>query len=145
MANLNIKLNLANLEKVGVTTLNGANGAVKCVVIPVDDNKIFVSEKGLYLDLVAIETKESKYGDTHFIKRQLTAEERTQEKLSGERKGKILGNVKPIAYQQAAAPDNNTVYSQIPQNNTAQPTQPAAQPQQPSVPTMPMSDESLPF
>ena len=110
MANYNERINLANLEKVGVTTLNGANGPVQCVVIPVKENNIFIGDKGIYLDLVIIETKDSKYGDTHFVKRQLSKDERAQEKLSGQRIGKILGNLKEIA--PTSGTYNGETYSQ---------------------------------
>ena len=43
--NYNVKIDLKKLEKVAVMNIQGKNGLIKCVVIPVEENNIFVSEK----------------------------------------------------------------------------------------------------
>lgn len=103
MANYNAKINLAKLEGFGKVTLQGKSGTSKrCVVLPIDDCHLFEGKDGTYLDLTIIETNNSQYGDTHFITRGKSQEEREQEKATGERlRLPILGNLKPFGGQTA--------------------------------------------
>ena len=101
--NSNIKLNLAKLNKVAAVNLKGKSGnVVKCVVIPVDENDIFLSEKGgIYLDLVAVAMKEERYGQTHFIKRAIP-DEKYKSMTDEEKKNiPIVGSISPIKAKQA--------------------------------------------
>ena len=43
--NYKLKIDYAKLKRVGVAHIQGKTGKVKCVVIPVDENNIFLSEK----------------------------------------------------------------------------------------------------
>tara|TARA_A100000164_G_C21908069_1_gene774136 strand:+ start:915 stop:1304 length:390 start_codon:yes stop_codon:yes gene_type:complete len=94
MANISIKLNLAQLKH-AIRNLKGKDKQpIECLVIPIDENLIFRGEKGLYLDLTAIEIK-NKVGDskdTHLIKQQVGKE--AYEAMSEEQKRAmpILGN-----------------------------------------------------
>lgn len=101
--NYNIKLDLAKLNKVAAVNLTGKTGEkVKCVVIPVEDNDIFLSEKGgIYLDLTAIAMKEERYGQTHLIKKSIPSD--IYKELSDEVKKNqpIIGALKPIQSKQA--------------------------------------------
>lgn len=101
--NYNIKLDLAKLNKVAAVNLTGKTGEkVKCVVIPVEDNDIFLSEKGgIYLDLTAIAMKEERYGQTHLIKKSIPSD--IYKELSDEFKKNqpIIGALKPIQSKQA--------------------------------------------
>lgn len=101
MSNYNAKINLAKLEGFGKVTLQGKSGTSKrCVVLPIDDCHLFEGKDGTYLDLTIIETNNSQYGDTHFITRGKSQEEREQEKATGERlRLPILGNLKPFGSQ----------------------------------------------
>lgn len=101
MSNYNAKINLAKLEGFGKVTLQGKSGTSKrCVVLPIDDCHLFEGKDGTYLDLTIIETNNSQYGDTHFITRGKSQEEREQEKATGERlRLPILGNLKPFGGQ----------------------------------------------
>lgn len=99
MANYNIKLDLSKLNKVAVTDIQGKNGRVKCVVIPVEENSVFVSEKtgNIYLDFVANERQTVSYGQTHIVKpkvgdkwRDMSQEER--------RNIPICGSLSPFEY-----------------------------------------------
>jgi len=103
MSNYNAKINLAKLEGFGKVTLQGKSGTSKrCVVLPIDDCHLFEGKDGTYLDLTIIETNNSQYGDTHFITRGKSQEEREQEKATGERlRLPILGNLKPFGGQTA--------------------------------------------
>lgn len=100
--NYNVKLDLAKLNKVAAVNLTGKTGEkVKCVVIPVEENDIFLSEKGgIYLDLTAVALKEERYGQTHLIKRSIPSE--IYKDLSDEVKKNqsIIGALKPIQAKQ---------------------------------------------
>lgn len=99
MANYSIKLDLKKMKEAGLVNIKGKDGRTrKCVVIPTDVNhEIYVGNKGIYLNLTAIETKEvSKFGDSHFIKGSIDKE--AFEALSEEERRNlpILGNMKPL-------------------------------------------------
>lgn len=68
MANFTIKADLLKLRGAFMMNLKGKTATKRCLVIPVDDAGVFVGEKGVYLNLVANEMQEPKYGDTHFVK-----------------------------------------------------------------------------
>ena len=68
MANFSIKTNLLKLTGAFVTNLRGRTATKRCLIIPIDDAGLFVGEKGVYLDMTAIEMQNSQYGDTHCIK-----------------------------------------------------------------------------
>lgn len=141
MENFSIKLNLAKLENVGIANLTGNSGEKKCIVIPIEDNKIFVSDKGIYLDLLAIATAKSPYGDTHFLKRSLSKEEREKERETGERIGKILGNMKPFTEFDTSSAGTYATYQQTQAPSAA----PAPQAPTPQAPSMPDPTDNLPF
>lgn len=99
MANYSIKLDLKKMKEAGLVNIKGKDGRTrKCVVIPTDVNhEICLGNKGIYLNLTAIETKEvSKFGDSHFIKGSIDKE--AFEALSEEERRNlpILGNMKPL-------------------------------------------------
>lgn len=99
MANYSIKLDLKKMKEAGLVNIKGKDGRTrKCVVIPTDVNhEIYVGNKGIYLNLTAIETKEvSKFGDSHFIKGSIDKE--AFESMSKEERDSqpILGNMKPL-------------------------------------------------
>lgn len=65
-------------------TLNGQNGPTECLVIPIQKNRLFVGEKGIYLDVVGFDVKEPKNDskDTHILKQSFSKDVR--EKMSDE-------------------------------------------------------------
>lgn len=71
MANFSIKTDLLKLAGACVVNLKGKTATKQCVVIPVEESNLFVGEKGVYLNLTAIEMKESRYGDTHCVKQSI--------------------------------------------------------------------------
>jgi len=93
---MSIKLNLAGL--VHATRIEkGQSGEQECIIIPIGKNNLFKGEKGLYIDLTAIEIKDrSKFAadqkDTHLVKQSLPKE--VFEKLTDDEKRAmpILGN-----------------------------------------------------
>lgn len=94
MSSYNINLNLSKLKDSFVAAIKGKTAAKKCLCIPLDSDGVYVGEKGIYLDLSAIETKEQKFNQSHFIRvrlqkevyQQLTEEERKQVPIVGNMK-----------------------------------------------------------
>lgn len=76
MANISIKINLRQFKNVvkGMKRKDGTT--VKCLVIPIESNNLFVGEKGIYADLTAFQIKNKVGGskDTHLIKQSLPKE-----------------------------------------------------------------------
>jgi hypothetical protein len=95
MSRINGKLNLMNL-KASIMNIKGKLGPVECIVLPIELNKLFKGEKGIYLDLIAFEIEKPKEGnkDTHLVKQSFSKEERekmTEEQLKAL---PILGNLR---------------------------------------------------
>lgn len=106
-------LNLAKLTNVGLMNVKGKTGTTKkCVVIPIEDNDIFikVSEKtdtngnkftnrNFGLGVEVYEKRETdRYGNTHYLKRSVSKEyvnSRTQEEIDAMNKT-YLGDMKPV-------------------------------------------------
>lgn len=95
MGNISIKLNLSGLKH-AVREEKGQSGMQKCIIIPIAQNNLFEGEKGLYLDLTAIELKNPApdQKDTHLLKQNMPKD--LYEKMTeDERKAlPILGNAK---------------------------------------------------
>jgi len=96
MGRISGKLNLLQLHAVR-KMITGKLGAVECLVIPIEKNKLFVGEKGIYLDLIAFEIDPAKRNaeskDTHLVKQSFSKEVR---EVMGEDELKslpILGNL----------------------------------------------------
>lgn len=96
MANFSIKTDLLKLKNSFVTNLKGKTATKRCLVIPIDDSNLFVGEKGVYLNLTAIEMREERYGDTHVLKQSLPKE--VYQALSEDERNAqpILGSLKPL-------------------------------------------------
>lgn len=144
MAETNVKLvgsiNVAKMKNVGVMTIQGQNCAKKCLVIPIEENDVFVKvenkvtrEGQSYVDrkfCIGIEVYEGRgkdqYGNTHYMKLATSKDyvnSHTQEEVDA-RNHTYLGNLKPIP---------------IPSSNQASTIEaPMAQ-------AMPMADDDLPF
>jgi hypothetical protein len=95
MSRISGKINLLNLYAVR-KMITGTAGPVECLVIPIQKNKLFVGEKGVYLDLIGFEIEKPKEGskDTHLLKQSFSKEERekmTDEQLKNQ---PILGNLR---------------------------------------------------
>lgn len=102
MSNYSIKLDLLKLKGAGVTNIKGRTATKKCLVIPIEDARLFLGGKGVYLDLSAWESREpGKYGDTHGVKQSFPKE--TLDAMSEEERKALpyLGNMKPIVQQAA--------------------------------------------
>lgn len=105
MTDFNGKLNLLKLKRAGIMQIQGRTGVLRCLVIPVEDNNIFVTTdennhpKAAYIDLTAWELKNPKYDETHMIKQSLPKEVR--KKMTDEEKKAIpiLGGLKPVIFE----------------------------------------------
>lgn len=72
MGNIKLSINLKKLINVGVMSVQGKNSKVKCLVIPIEANHIFISEKGAYLDILGFEPKnKSEKSETHLLKQSM--------------------------------------------------------------------------
>ncbi|MGL5912789.1 MAG: hypothetical protein ACRCZB_01390 [Bacteroidales bacterium] len=96
MSNFSIKADLLKLKNSFITNIKGKTATKKCLVIPIEDAKLFLGEKGVYLDLTAIEMREARYDDTHIVKQNFTKE--VYEAMTEEEKEAqpILGSLKPL-------------------------------------------------
>ena len=123
--------NLANLSRVGTLTIHN----VKCVVIPIEENDIYIKTKedGRTLSHACINVlvRENKdgvdsYGNTHYMKLGLSKEtrERGAKEMVDRINATYLGNLKAM---------------DIPSGNQAQTIQP------PVVSDEQIQDEALPF
>lgn len=105
MTDFNGKLNLLKLKRAGIMQIQGRTEVLRCLVVPIEDNSIFVTTddnnqpKAAYLDLTAWELKNPKYDETHMIKQSLPKEVR--EKMTDEEKKAmpILGGLKPLIFE----------------------------------------------
>lgn len=105
MTDFNGKLNLLKLKRAAVMQIQGRTEVLRCLVIPIEDNNIFISTdennrpKAAYLDLTAWALKNPKYDETHMIKQSLPKEVR--EKMTDEEKKAIpiLGGLKPVIFE----------------------------------------------
>lgn len=107
MDSINFNVNLLKLSRVGVVSIKG----VKCVVIPIEENDIYVSQdretgktKSAYLNLTAWANKNglSQYGDSHYIRQSFSKEAREANAVFV-KKAPVLGNGKPVQSQGNAA------------------------------------------
>ena len=101
MSNQGIKVNLLKLQGSFVTNLKGKTETKRCLVIPVDDARLYVGQKGCYLNMTAIEMQNSQYGDTHCIKQNL--DRAVYEAMTEEQRNAmpIIGSMRPLEKPQA--------------------------------------------
>ncbi len=143
MSNFGIKIDFLKLKGAAVTELQTPQGVKRCLVIPVDDNHLFVGQKGCYLDLVAFEMRSPKYESTHTLKQSLPKAVREAMPEQERNAQPILGDLKPLGGNAPQLPSTGPVpggggYSYVDPTRgfTAPPSPPAA-------PTT--SDDGLPF
>lgn len=88
------KQNLLALPGAFVANIQGKTAKKRCLCIPIEDAHLYEGEKGVYLSLNMWATKDSKYGDSHYLTLSLPKEVR--EAMTDEQKKAIpiLGNVK---------------------------------------------------
>ena len=104
--NLQGKINLLKLEKTGLMVVNGRSGAKLCVVIPVEENDIYVSRdeslkpKGAYLSINAWQSNSEsgvdQYGNSHSVKQGFSKEFRERMGEEEMRAKPFIGNLSPL-------------------------------------------------
>lgn len=94
MERVSININLFKLKNTGITELTGKSKVTKrCLVIPIDDNELYTSEKGVYLNLMAFPTDKVE-NQTHMIKQSFD-KERLERMTEEERRAiPILGGIR---------------------------------------------------
>ena len=108
MSNFGIKIDLLKLKGAAVTELQTPTGVKRCLVIPVDDNNIFVGQKGCYLDLVAFEMRNPKYESTHTLKQSLPKAVRDAMSEQERNAQPILGDLRPLGGNAPSQPAYGT-------------------------------------
>lgn len=94
--NYNGKIDLKKFKNSALIDLKGKTETKRCICIPIEDNNLFVGEKGVYLDFILREISKDKrqYGNTHIICQNIPKEK--FEKMTEEEKKAqpILGQIK---------------------------------------------------
>ena len=92
--NYGLKMNLLSLGGAFVANIQGKTAKKRCVCIPIEDAHLYEGEKGVYLSMNMWVSKNSQYGDSHYLTQNLPKEVR--DAMSDEEKKSlpILGNVK---------------------------------------------------
>jgi len=101
--NLSIKVNLTKIPGAALVNLKGNTETKKCIVIPVEDANLFIGEKGVYLNMTALQYKEQKYADTHFLKQSLDKEVYNAMTKEQQDAMPVIGGVKSIVPAQMDA------------------------------------------
>jgi len=112
--NYRLKIDLKKLGGAFLSNIKGANKTKRCLIIPVDAAGLYVGEKGIYLDLSAIELKEKSDNRSHFLRVQLSKEQ--YEALSDEERKSIpiVGNMKESIFEQKTMqPTSDISFSQL--------------------------------
>lgn len=109
MANYWLKIDLLKLQGACVMNLKGRTQTKRCLVVPIDDSRLYLGEKGIYLDLTAIELQNQQYSDTHCLKQQLSREEYDAMSDEERRALPILGGMRAIERKQQQMSVTNTM------------------------------------
>ena len=92
MNNVSIKLNLASLKH---ALMKSEKTGKPLLVIPVEENNLFKSEKGnIYLDLIAFPVKSPNEDQTHVVKQSLPKDMREKMSKDEQKALPIIGNLK---------------------------------------------------
>ena len=94
MGNISTKINLRQLKNIRKTMKRKDGSEVECLIIPIEPNHLYKTEKGAYLDLIgfSFDNKIEDSKDTHLVKQSLPKE--VFEKMTEEEKKAIpvIGN-----------------------------------------------------
>lgn len=98
MSRINGKLNLASFKNSVITAfgkdLNGIKAGAKVLIIPIEENSLFLSDKGsVYFDFVAFENDKLK-DFTHAIKQSFSKEKRESMSKEEQYAQPFFGNIK---------------------------------------------------
>ena len=92
--NYGLKMNLLALGGAFVANIQGKTAKKRCVCIPIDDAHLYEGEKGVYLNINMWVSKNSQYGDSHYLTQNLSKEVRDAMTDEQKKSLPILGNVK---------------------------------------------------
>lgn len=105
MENFKLRLNFAKLANTYASVVNTPNGNKMCVVIPIEENNIYISERGsILLSATAKKLREVKYNETHSITNNIPIEKYRQMSKDERDRLPIIGGLTPIVYNN----DNNS-------------------------------------
>jgi len=95
MSRISGKINLLNLYAQR-KMMKGKSGEMECLILPIKMNKLFIGDKGIYLDLIGFEIEKPAEGskDTHLLKQSFSKEEREKMTDNELRDLPILGNLR---------------------------------------------------
>lgn len=66
---LKMSIDIMKIPNSFVTEIKGKTGTKKCLCVPLEETtSLYIGKKGAYLKLMAIESPNNQYGDSHFIK-----------------------------------------------------------------------------
>lgn len=100
--NFGIKIDLLKLKGAFMRNLKGQTATKRCLIIPVDEcDGIFLGEKGVYLNLTAIEMQNPQFNDTHCIKPDIPKEQREAMTPEAQKAIPILGGLRAIKVEQS--------------------------------------------
>lgn len=89
------KINLGALHHVLMNKKGQDDKMLECIVIPIEKNNLFKGKEGaVYLDIIAFDVKDSKFGDTHLVKQSLSKEVRDNMSEDEQKNQPIIGNLK---------------------------------------------------
>ena len=96
------------LNRLTNATLQDFNGK-KCMVIPIEDNNIYISDKGTVMLAMFMEklNTPNDYGKTHFLRRKVTKAELSSMTVEQKNKLPILGYFSPFVAGQRNNQYNN--------------------------------------
>lgn len=109
-----INLNLLKLKNTAVLDIksNKSGTVKKCLIIPIGDNDLYQSDKGVYLGLNAYEANNLKDDKTHLLKQNHSKEVRDKMSEDDRANLPILGDAKPIVFRGEPANVNTEEYNQ---------------------------------
>lgn len=99
MANYSIKADLLKVQGAFIANIKGKTTTKQCLCIPVEGSGLYVGAKGVYLNLTAIEYREPKYEDSHFLK--VSVDSEAYKAMSEEERNAIpiIGGLKALPQQ----------------------------------------------
>lgn len=109
MKNLSIKLDLSKYKCSEIQEVTLQDGT-KCraVIIPVEQNYIYIGKKGWYSNLIAKEMTQPKFGITHNIRQYLTKEQFKKEQNLDRDNIRFLGTISEFNYSSNYQTDNSS-------------------------------------
>lgn len=95
MKNLSVRIDLLKVKHSGIANLiNKKKEKIKYLVIKLDNEDLYIGEKGVYLNLTGYAVDEAKFNQTHILK--INYDKEFFNKMSDEEKKNtpIIGNIK---------------------------------------------------